>query len=150
MKIPTFDEHALDLSSDDDENTAENWEVHNVADKKKNYKRMRYKQSDLMVMLIDLYGSEEAFIQEYESMLAEKLLLNTKYNITEEIKNSELLKQRFGEAKLNRYFFVVKKIGAMLYSKTGKIQTGLTRISRMISKNRERIMPMCWGWKFVD
>jgi anaphase-promoting complex subunit 2 len=108
VKIPTFDEHVNELSSDDDEGAAENWEVHNVADKKKNYKRMRYKQSDLMVMLIDLYGSEEAFIQEYESMLAEKLLLNTKYNITEEIKNSELLKQRFGEAKLNRCNVIFK------------------------------------------
>ena len=71
MKIPTFDDHVNELSSDDDEQAAENWEVHNVAGRK-NCKRMRYKQSDLMVMLIDLYGSEEAFIQEYESMLAEK------------------------------------------------------------------------------
>jgi len=68
-------------------------------------------------MLIDLYGSEEAFIQEYESMLAEKLLLNPKFNtsaseysklISEEIKNIELLKIRFGEAKLNRSNVIFK------------------------------------------
>ena len=55
-----------------------------------------------------MYGSEEAFIQEYESILAEKLLLNTKYNISEEIKNIELLKIRFGEAKLNRCNVILK------------------------------------------
>ena len=73
VKIPTFEEQVNELSSDDDEAAAEKWEVHNIAGKK-NYKRMRYKESDLMIMLIDLYGSEEAFIQEYEGMLAEKLL----------------------------------------------------------------------------
>ena len=53
VRIPTFEEHAMDLSSDDDEEAAERWEVQNIIGGR-NSRRMRYKQSDLMVMLIDL------------------------------------------------------------------------------------------------
>ena len=121
VKIPTFEEQVNELSSDDDEAAAEKWEVHNIAGKK-NYKRMRYKESDLMIMLIDLYGSEEAFIQEYEGMLAEKLLQSKNTNVNEERKNIELLKLRFGELKMNRCNVLIKDLeDSMRYDKGLKL-----------------------------
>jgi anaphase-promoting complex subunit 2 len=38
-------------------------------------------------MLVNLYGSQEAFIGEYQNMLAEKLMSAKDYNIDEEIRN---------------------------------------------------------------
>ena len=46
---------------------------------------------------MNLYGSQEAFIAEYQNMLAEKMMGTKEYNIDEEIKNLELLKMRCGD-----------------------------------------------------
>ncbi len=58
--------------------------------------RVKYQEIDLATVLVNLYGSQEAFITEYQNMLAEKLMSAKSYNIEEEIKNIELLKMRFG------------------------------------------------------
>jgi anaphase-promoting complex subunit 2 len=47
-----------------------------------------------------LYGSQEAFLQQYQSMLAEKILGFKGFDMEEEIKNIENLKMRFGENNL--------------------------------------------------
>ncbi len=71
---------------------------------------MKYKESDLFSVLVNLYGSQEAFISEYQNMLAEKLLGAREYKIDEEIKNLELLKKRFGESYLQTCNIIVKDI----------------------------------------
>ncbi len=58
--------------------------------------RVKYQEIDLATVLVNLYGSQESFITEYQNMLAEKLMSAKAYNIEEEIKNIELLKMRFG------------------------------------------------------
>lgn len=58
--------------------------------------RVKYQEVDLATVLVNLYGSQEAFIAEYQNMLAEKLMSAKNYQIDEEIKNIELLKMRFG------------------------------------------------------
>ena len=60
-------------------------------------KGIRYQESDLLSILVNLYGSQEAFIAEYQNMLAEKMMGTKEYNIDEEIKNLELLKMRCGD-----------------------------------------------------
>jgi anaphase-promoting complex subunit 2 len=41
----------------------------------------------LVTVLVGLYGSQEAFISEYQNMMAEKLMGAKDYNIDEEIRN---------------------------------------------------------------
>lgn len=61
-------------------------------------------------MLFDLYGSDADFIEEYENILAEKLLLSRCIDINEEIKNIELLKLRFGENKMIRSTIILRDV----------------------------------------
>lgn len=61
-------------------------------------------------MLVNLYGSQEAFITEYQNMLAEKLMGAKEYSIDEEIKNLEQLKIRFGETALQTCNIIVKDV----------------------------------------
>ena len=72
--------------------------------------RIKYQESDLVTVLVNLYGSQEAFINEYQNMLAEKLMSAKDYNIDEEIKNIELLKIRFGEMALQTCNIIVKDV----------------------------------------
>ncbi len=62
----------------------------------KTKKRVKYQEIDLVTVLVGLYGSQEAFICEYQNMMAEKLMSARDYNIDEEVRNIELLKMRFG------------------------------------------------------
>lgn len=60
--------------------------------------------------MFDLYGSDADFIEEYENILAEKLLLSRCEDINEEIKNIELLKLRFGENKMIRSTVILRDV----------------------------------------
>jgi anaphase-promoting complex subunit 2 len=72
--------------------------------------RIKYQESDLVSVLVNLYGSQEAFINEYQNMLAEKLMSAREYNIEDEITNIERLKMRFGEAALQTCNIIVKDV----------------------------------------
>ncbi len=50
---------------------------------KKSHIRVKYQEKDLVTVLVNLYGSQEAFISEYQNMLAEKLMSAKDYNIDE-------------------------------------------------------------------
>jgi len=52
---------------------------------------------DIIGMLVDIYGSTDLFLNEYRSLLSDKLLALTSYQIDREVHNVELLKIRFGE-----------------------------------------------------
>ena len=60
--------------------------------------------------MFDLFGSDSDFIEEYENILAEKLLLSRVMDINEEIKNIELLKLRFGESKMIRSTVMLRDV----------------------------------------
>jgi Cullin family len=57
-----------------------------------------------------MFGSDADFIEEYENILAEKLLLSRVADINEEIKNIELLKLRFGEQKMIRSAVILRDV----------------------------------------
>jgi anaphase-promoting complex subunit 2 len=57
----------------------------------------RRKSGDIIGLLVDIYGSKELFINEYRTMLAEKLLGKSSYDTEREMHALELLKIRFGE-----------------------------------------------------
>ena len=69
---------------------------------------VKYQEIDLVTVLVNLYGSQESFIGEYQVMLAQKLMGAKEYDIDEEIINLERLKQRFGEQALQACNIIVK------------------------------------------
>mmetsp|Transcript_17798 Transcript_17798/g.55550 ORF Transcript_17798/g.55550 Transcript_17798/m.55550 type:complete len:671 (-) Transcript_17798:909-2921(-) len=66
---------------------------------------------DVLFMLISIYGTKELFVNEYRCMLAEKLLLKASlHSTTQEHKNLELLKLRFGEAALHHCEIMLRDV----------------------------------------
>ncbi|XP_078140612.1 anaphase-promoting complex subunit 2 [Centroberyx gerrardi] len=59
------------------------------------------RSSDIISLLVSIYGSKEIFIDEYRTVLADRLLHQLNYNTAREIRNVELLKLRFGESHMH-------------------------------------------------
>ncbi|XP_077386875.1 anaphase-promoting complex subunit 2 isoform X1 [Festucalex cinctus] len=68
-----------------------------VADKSGSKRR----SSDIISLLVSIYGSKDIFINEYRTVLADRLLHQLNYNTAREIRNVELLKLRFGESHMH-------------------------------------------------
>lgn len=64
--------------------------------------------SDILAMLVSIYGSKELFVNEYRLMLADKLLANLDYNTDKEVHTLELLKLRFGEMSMRNCEVMIK------------------------------------------
>lgn len=67
-------------------------------------------EKDLTSVLVSLYGSQEAFISEYQNMVAEKILTPKEFNLQQEIANIELMKIRFGEQSMQTCTIMMKDI----------------------------------------
>lgn len=66
---------------------------------------------DILSMLISIYGTKEVFVDEYRSMLAQKLLTKSfLQETTQEHKSLELLKLRFGEATLHHCEIMLRDV----------------------------------------
>ncbi|KAM3911969.1 anaphase-promoting complex subunit 2 [Leptodactylus fuscus] len=86
--------------SDDDVSEPEDWMPDPVdADPGKSGSKRR--SSDIISLLVSIYGSKELFINEYRTLLADRLLHQFSYSSEREIRNVELLKLRFGEAQMH-------------------------------------------------
>ncbi|XP_061761729.1 anaphase-promoting complex subunit 2 [Nerophis ophidion] len=59
------------------------------------------RSSDIISLLVSIYGSKDIFINEYRTVLADRLLQQLNYNTAREIRNVELLKLRFGESHMH-------------------------------------------------
>jgi len=57
--------------------------------------------TDIISLLVNIYGTKELFVSEYRSMLADRLLAKTNFDCDRELRTLELLKVRFGEASLH-------------------------------------------------
>jgi hypothetical protein len=67
--------------------------------------------SDILSMLVSIYGSKELFVNEYRTMLADKLLGSRyEYNTDQDVHTLELLKLRFGEMSLINAEVMIKDI----------------------------------------
>jgi anaphase-promoting complex subunit 2 len=62
-------------------------------------------------MLVNIYGSKELFVNEYCTLLSNRLLAHCNYETEREIRNLELLKLRFGETALHKCEVMLKDIG---------------------------------------
>lgn len=68
------------------------------------------KASDIISMLVNVYGSKELFVNEYRTLLADRLLAQNSINTEKEIRYLELLKLRFGESQLHYCEVMLKDI----------------------------------------
>jgi len=78
------------------------------ADPAKTTRRKRV--TDIISMLVGIYGTKELFVNEYRVMLADKLLNKTDYDTEREIRTLELLKLRFGENNLHSCEVMIKDL----------------------------------------
>lgn len=96
-------------SSDDELDDWENWMPDPVdADPRTTSKSRR--ASDIISMLVNIYGSKELFVQEYRTLLADRILTQFNYEIVKEIRYLELLKLRFGESQLHYCEVMLKDV----------------------------------------
>ncbi|KAL0819780.1 hypothetical protein ABMA28_007821 [Loxostege sticticalis] len=68
------------------------------------------KANDIISMLVNVYGSKELFVNEYRTLLADRLLAQSVINTDKEIRYLELLKLRFGESQLHFCEVMLKDI----------------------------------------
>uniref|UniRef100_A0A8C5PE30 Anaphase-promoting complex subunit 2 n=1 Tax=Leptobrachium leishanense TaxID=445787 RepID=A0A8C5PE30_9ANUR len=86
--------------SDDNVSEPEDW-VPDPVDADPGKGNSKRRSSDIISLLVSIYGSKELFINEYRSLLADRLLHHFTYSLEREIRNVELLKLRFGEAQMH-------------------------------------------------
>ncbi|XP_007427140.1 anaphase-promoting complex subunit 2, partial [Python bivittatus] len=86
--------------SDDDVSEPEDW-VPDPVDADPGKSSSKRRSSDIISLLVSIYGSKDLFINEYRTLLADRLLHQFNYSAEREIRNVELLKLRFGEAQMH-------------------------------------------------
>ena len=72
---PLFDDETGYISSDEDEQAAEQWEPLPLqGDMRDFFISAKRKKTDIISTLVNIYGSQDAFLKVYKSMLEERLL----------------------------------------------------------------------------
>lgn len=66
--------------------------------------------SDIISMLVNIYGSKELFVNEYRTLLADRILTQFNYETGREIRYLELLKLMFGDAQLHYCEVMLKDV----------------------------------------
>ncbi|XP_058508779.1 anaphase-promoting complex subunit 2 [Solea solea] len=86
--------------SDEEGNDPEDW-TPDPTDALPDKMGSKRRSSDIISLLVSIYGSKDIFIDEYRAVLADRLLHQLNYNTAREIRNVELLKLRFGESHMH-------------------------------------------------
>ncbi len=97
----------------DDENIADNWhqwlpDPIDATQDSTTHKSMR--SSDIVSILVNIYESKDLFVEEYQRLLAQRLLTNFECNLEHERRNLELLTLRFGESDLHSCEVMLKDV----------------------------------------
>uniref|UniRef100_A0A8C8EQQ8 Anaphase-promoting complex subunit 2 n=1 Tax=Oncorhynchus tshawytscha TaxID=74940 RepID=A0A8C8EQQ8_ONCTS len=92
--------------SEDEGSDPEEW----TPDPKDAVTGSKRRSSDIITLLVSIYGSKEIFIDEYRTVLADRLLHQFNYNTAREIRNVELLKLRFGESHMHYCEVMLKDV----------------------------------------
>merc|ERR1719309_1402760 len=94
----------------DDWECLEDWEQWQPDPVDAPFKHRGRRSADIISMLVNIYGSKELFVNEYRSLLSNRLLANCSYDTEKEIRYLELLKLRFGETPLHQCEVMLKDI----------------------------------------
>ncbi|XP_033732322.1 anaphase-promoting complex subunit 2-like [Pecten maximus] len=95
--------------SDDEDEDWEKW-IPDPVDADPSTTSKSRRASDIISMLVNIYGSKELFVNEYRTLLADRILTQFNYDIEKEIRYLELLKLRFGEAQLHYCEVMLKDV----------------------------------------
>ncbi|KAH9529840.1 Anaphase-promoting complex subunit 2 [Dermatophagoides farinae] len=110
--IVNFDDpdHFNKLINDEDEYVMDTWRswVPQTIGVSKMSKDLA--NSDIISMLINIFDSKDLFVQEYQRLLAQKLILTPEINLESELRNLELLSLRFGESELHNCEVMLKDL----------------------------------------
>ena len=68
------------------------------------------RSADIISMLVNIYGSKEVFVNEYRTLLADRILTHYNYDTARELRYLELLKLRFGETQLHSCEVMLKDV----------------------------------------
>jgi len=98
-----------EFSSDEDEKAASEWQPIPRTALRTNLSALN-KRSDIVSMLINIYGSQEQFMEEYRAHLSKKLVNNTSFDVNSEIKDLEMLKKRFGETNVHKCEVMIQDV----------------------------------------
>ncbi|KAF9106308.1 Anaphase-promoting complex subunit 2 [Mortierella sp. GBA35] len=88
------------MEADDEGSDDENWvpePVHAGPD----LSSARRKMADIISVLASIYDTNDRFIEEFQAILADRLLQATDFNVDREVRQLELLKLRFGDTDLH-------------------------------------------------
>jgi len=85
------------LEDEDVQEGWEDWEPDPVDADPTKVSRGR-RSADIISMLVNIYGSKKIFVNEYRSLLSNRLLTHWSYDTEKEIRYLEMLKLRFGES----------------------------------------------------
>ncbi|ESP05035.1 hypothetical protein LOTGIDRAFT_109593 [Lottia gigantea] len=98
-----------DTCSDQEEGDWETWMPDPVdADPSSTSKSRR--GSDIISMLVNIYGSKELFVNEYRTLLTDRILSQFNCDMERELRYLEMLKLRFGESQLHYCEVMLKDI----------------------------------------
>jgi len=88
----------LQLEDVEDEEVGDNWEEWepDPVDADPNKVSRSRRTADIISMLVNIYGSKQIFVNEYRSLLSNRLLTHWSYDTEKEIRYLEMLKLRFG------------------------------------------------------
>lgn len=94
-------ENVRENSADDNADSL-NWNPDPI-DSDPNKLGLLKKTNDIISYLVRVFGNQDTFVNEYRSLLADRLLIRSEqfFNVDVETKNLELLKLRFGEYQLH-------------------------------------------------
>lgn len=70
--------------------------------------RPQARSIDTISTLVNIYGSQEAFISAWKTMLQERLLKGLQNDYAKEVTNIEMLKSRFGEAAMTSFAIMLR------------------------------------------
>ncbi|XP_022915785.1 anaphase-promoting complex subunit 2 [Onthophagus taurus] len=96
-------------SSDEDDLNWEQWMPDPIEAKPGKSSNTR-RTTDIISMLVNVYGSKDLFVNEYRTLLADRLLTSLTCDTDKEIRYLELLKLRFGDAQLHLCEVMLKDI----------------------------------------
>lgn len=66
--------------------------------------------SDIISLLVNIFDSKDLFVQEYQRLLSQRILLSFEMNLEMEHRNLELLSLRFGECELHNCEVMLKDV----------------------------------------
>eukprot|EP00049_Salpingoeca_infusionum_P006080 m.101069 g.101069 ORF g.101069 m.101069 type:complete len:684 (+) comp13191_c0_seq1:121-2172(+) len=102
------------------------------------------RQSDMLTLLVSIYGSKELLVTMYRSMMAERMLALTSYNVESEMRTMEQFKVSFGEEHLTKAIIMLKDMAT-----SRRIQTNFDKKVEERQSSSGAPPPLTFGENFT-